>query len=63
MTEAEVLKVEGTGKGVESITSINHNHPLIKKFSPSILDGSGSSAAAKVTFAESSTNVVSCFIV
>ena len=61
MTEAEVLKVEETGKGVESITSINHKHPLIGRFSPSLLDESDPSAATMVTLAESATSAVSSF--
>ena len=62
MAEAEVLKVEETSKGVESITSINHKHPLIRRFSPSLLDESGPSSATMVTHAEKTTNAVSSFV-
>ncbi len=49
-----MVKVEETGKGVESITGIDFKHELVKGFSPSLLvapdEGNHSaSAAASVT--------------
>lgn len=37
MAELGVVKVEETGKGVESITGIDFKHELVKGFSPSLL--------------------------
>lgn len=54
MSEMGIIKVEETGKGVESITSVDHKHPLIKKFSPILLDISSHT----MTPAEKSTNTV-----
>ena len=36
MCEMGVIKVEETGKGVESITSINVEHPLVKEVSEAL---------------------------
>lgn len=54
MAELGVVKVEETGKGVESITGIDFKHELIKGFSPSLLVTSeegkhAASATASVT--------------
>ena len=58
-----MVKVEETGKGVESITSVDLKHPLIRGFSPSLLvatDSTGdtcSSAAAVATVKSSTAKV------
>lgn len=57
MSEIGVVKVEETGKGVESITNVDHKHPLIRKFSPILLDISGDSSEV-MTPAKKSTNTV-----
>lgn len=50
MAEQGVVKVEETGKGVESITGIDFKHELVKGFSPSLLvmpeQGNHSTSAA-----------------
>ena len=53
MTEDGVVKVEETGKGIESVTNINLKHPLVLNFSPQLLEGPTPKAQADV-----STNAV-----
>ena len=60
MSGSGVVKVEETGKGVESITSVDLKHPLIRGFSPSLLvaaDSTGDTccSAAAVATVKSST--------
>lgn len=61
MMRSGIVKVEETGKGVESITSVDYKHPLIKEFCPSLLvgaDKSGCSSSATVSPAAHSTKPV-----
>lgn len=52
MSDTGIVKVEETGRGVESITSIDKQHPLIKNFSPSILNTDDTAVSAAKTTAE-----------
>ena len=60
MCELGVVKVEETGKGVESITDVNFNHDLVTRFSPSLLPTNTGHSASALAQGGSSKKKVIC---
>ena len=60
MCELGVVKVEETGKGVESITDINFNHDLVMGFSPLLIPADTGHSASALPQGGSSKKKVMC---